>query len=158
MKLAFGTDHAAYALKMAMLPQIRAMGHEVEDFGCHSAEPCDHPDFSIPVAEAVARGQYDGAILACGSGQGMAIGANKVDGIRATLALTPEMAALAREHNNSNILVLPGRLVSPEQGMEIFRAWASTPFGGGRHAGRMDRITAYEKRRGKGRGNAPESD
>lgn len=147
MRLAFGTDHAAYALKMAMIPEIRALGHEVHDFGCHSAEPCDHADYGIPVAEAVARGEYDGAILACGSGQGMTIGANKVSGIRATLALTPEMAALARQHNNSNILVLPGRLVTPEQAMEIFRAWISAPFEGGRHARRMDKIAAYERRR-----------
>lgn len=158
MKLAFGTDHAAYALKMAMLPQIRAMGHEVDDFGCHSPQPCDHSDFSFPVAEAVARGDYDGAILACGSGQGMTIGANKVDGVRATLALTPAMAALARQHNNSNILVLPGRSVTPEEAIEIFRAWASAPFDGGRHARRMDKIVAYERRRRGERTGAPGSD
>jgi len=147
MKLAFGTDHAAYELKKAMLPLIRQMGHEVTDFGCDSAQSCDHSDYSIPVAEAVARGEFDGAILACGSGQGMAIGANKVNGIRATIALTPEMATLAREHNDSNILVLPGRLVNTKQAMAIFRAWASTRFDGGRHARRMDKIAAYEDER-----------
>jgi len=147
MKLAFGTDHAAYELKQALLPLIRAAGHQVDDFGCSSAEACDHSDYSIKVAEAVARGEYDGAILACGSGQGMTIGANKVPGIRATLALTPEMARLARAHNNSNILVLAGRLVAPEQAYEIFRAWATTRFEGGRHARRMEKISEYERRR-----------
>ena len=146
MRLAVGSDHAAYELKTALLTHIRQEGHEVDDFGCYSPEPCDHADIGIPVAEAVARGEYDGAVLACGSGQGMAIGANKVAGIRATLCLTPEMARMARAHNNSNILVLPGRIVSPEVAQAAFDAWVATPFEGGRHARRMGKIAEYEQR------------
>jgi len=146
MRLAFGTDHAAYALKATMLPLLRARGHEVDDLGCHSADPCDHPDYIIPVAEAVARGDYEGAIVACGTGQGSAIGANKVRGIRAALCLTPEMGRLARQHNDSNVLVLPARLITTEQAMAIFDAWISASFEGGRHARRMDKIAEYERR------------
>lgn len=147
MKLAFGTDHAAFALKQALLPAMRDLGHEVDDFGCESEESCDHADFSIPVAEAVARGDYDGAVLACGTGQAMSMGANKVPGIRAALCVTPEMARLARAHNNANILVLAGRLLSQEDSRAIFDAWSSTPFEGGRHGRRMGMIADYERRR-----------
>jgi ribose 5-phosphate isomerase B len=144
MKLAIGTDHAAFELKQAIRGIIEEMGHELVDFGCHSTESCNHADFSIPVAEAVARGEFEGAILACGTGQAMAIGANKVKGIRATLCMTPDMARLARQHNNSNILVLSGRFVSPDEAVAIFKAWASSSYEGGRHAVRMDTILRYE--------------
>ena len=147
MRLAVGSDHAAYELKTALLTHMREKGHEIDDFGCYSPEPCDHADIGIPVAEAVARGEYDGAVLACGSGQGMTIGANKVAGIRATLCLTPEMARLARAHNNSNILVLPGRLIPSDVAAATFDAWATTPFEGGRHERRMMKIADYERRR-----------
>ncbi len=147
MRLAIGTDHAAYEVKQHLLPAIRDMGHEVDDFGCDGTESCDHADFSIPVAEAVARGEYDGAVLMCGSGQGMTIGANKVPGIRATLCFTPEQARLAREHNNSNILTMGGRIVTPDQAVEILKAWASADFQGGRHARRMSAIAEYERKR-----------
>jgi ribose 5-phosphate isomerase B len=146
MKLAIGTDHAAFELKQAIRGVIEEMGHELVDFGCHSTESCNHADFSIPVAEAVARGEFDGAVLACGTGQAMAIGANKVKGVRATLCLTPDMARLARQHNDSNILVLPARLVSSDDAVAIFKAWASSSFEGGRHAVRMDAISRYESR------------
>jgi len=147
MRIAFASDHAAFDLKNGVLPYARALGHEVVDFGCASKEPCDHSDFSIPVAEAVARGDFDGAVLACGSGQGMTIGANKVDGIRATLCLTPEAARLARAHNNSNIPVMAGRALTPAEGRAIFEVWVSTPFEGGRHARRMEKIAEYERQR-----------
>ena len=151
MKLAFGSDHAAYELKQSLVASARLQGHDVADYGCDSLESCDHSDYSIPVAEAVTRGEFDGAVLACGTGQGMVIGANKVDGARATLCLTPDAARLARAHNNSNILVMAGRLLNAEQGRAIFEAWVSTSFEGGRHAHRMDKIAEYERRRCAGK-------
>ncbi len=147
MKIAIGSDHGGFPLKEVIKPFLIEQGHEVVDFGCASKEPCDHSDFSIPVAEAVARGDFDGGVLACGSGQGMTIGANKVDGIRATLCLTPEAARLARAHNNSNVLVMAGRSLTPAEGQAIFEVWVSTPFEGGRHARRMDKIAEYERQR-----------
>ena len=147
MKIAFGSDHAAFDLKEGVLAFARKAGHEVVDFGCTSHDPCDHSDFSIPVAEAVARGEFDGAVLACGSGQGMTIGANKVAGIRATLCLTPEAARLARAHNDSNVLVMAGRSLTPAEGAAIFEAWVSATFEGGRHARRMQKIADYERLR-----------
>ena len=144
MKLAIGTDHAGFVHKKALIEAICKMGHEVKDFGCYSTDSCSHADFSIPVAEAVACGDYDGAVLMCGSGQGMVIGANKVKGVRAALCCNPDMARLAREHNNSNILVMGARLVSADEAAAIFSAWVSAEFEGGRHAARMDTISEYE--------------
>ena len=147
MKLAIGSDHAGFDLKSALLATVRSRGIEVVDFGCSASDACDHSDISIPVAQAVAAGECDGAVLICGSGQGMTIGANKVRGIRATLCLDAEMAKFARAHNDSNVLVLAGRLTSPETAAAALDAWVVTSFDGGRHADRMDKILEYERHR-----------
>jgi RpiB/LacA/LacB family sugar-phosphate isomerase len=153
VKLAIGADHAGYDLKVGLLAFLRAHGHEVDDFGCGSTESCDHADFGIPVAMAVACRDYDGGVPICGTGQGMAICANKVVGIRATICLSAELAQLARAHNDSNVLVLPGRFMTPADAEATFETWAATPFEGGRHARRMDKISDYERGH---RGDSPD--
>ncbi len=145
MKIAIAADHAGFDGKELIKQTLDEIGVEYDDMGTYSAESVDYPDFARKVAEAVARGDYEQGVLVCGSGTGMAISANKVRGIRAAVAWNAETARLARQHNNANILAVGAR-TSPEGTIpDIVKAWFDADFEGGRHAGRVDKITQIEK-------------
>ncbi|HPQ97970.1 MAG TPA: ribose 5-phosphate isomerase B [Saprospiraceae bacterium] len=140
-KIAFGCDHAGYILKAPVLAYLTNAGYEVVDFGTHSEASVDYPDFAHPVAYAVEGGEVDLGILCCGSGNGVAITANKHQGIRAALCWLPELATLAREHNNANILCMPGRYVTGDEAVEMVKAFLAASFEGGRHARRVGKMS-----------------
>ena len=140
MKIAIGSDHAGFEYKQQIRDWLRGRGHEVKDFGTDSNAPTDYPLFIRPVAEAVARGEFDRGIVLGGSGNGEAITANRVKGIRCTLCWNAESARLARQHNNSNVLSLGERMMSIDTALEIVKIWLETPFEGGRHQKRIDLI------------------
>ena len=140
MKIAIGSDHAGFEYKEKIKVLLTSLGHEVRDFGTSSNEPVDYPLFIRPTAEAVARGECDRGIVLGGSGNGEAIVANKVRGIRCALCWSLETARLAREHNDSNVLSLGQRMISLELALEIVKVWLVTPFEGGRHARRIAEI------------------
>lgn len=145
MRVAVGSDHAGFKMKRALAGFVAGMGHEVEDFGCHSEEPVDYPDVARRVAVAVARGEYDRGILVCGTGIGMSIAANKVPGVRAALCHDTFSARATREHNNANVLTLGARVIGPGLAEEIVAVWLGAEFAGGRHARRVDKISAIER-------------
>jgi ribose 5-phosphate isomerase B len=135
-----GADHAGFALKERLKQELKALGYEPLDLGTHSAESTDYPDYAHPVATRVEQGEARRGILLCGSGLGMAYAANRHRGVRAAVAWNPEIARLARSHNDANILVLPARFVSEQEGLAILRAWLAEPYEGGRHARRVEKI------------------
>lgn len=137
MKIALGSDHAGYRYKEKIKELLPSLGHEVVDFGTDSTEPVDYPKFIRPAAEAVARGECDRGIVLGGSGNGEAIAANKVRGVRCALCWNDETARLSRQHNDSNVLSLGERMISEEMALQIVRIWLSTDFEGGRHANRI---------------------
>lgn len=137
MKIAIGSDHAGFEYKEKIRAVLTGLGHEVVDFGTFSTEPVDYPLFIRPVAEAVARGECERGIVLGGSGNGEAMVANKVHGIRCALCWSLETARLAREHNDSNVLSLGERMIPEELALEIVKIWLVTPFAGGRHARRI---------------------
>ncbi|CAN5339873.1 ribose 5-phosphate isomerase B [soil metagenome] len=140
MKIALGADHAGFSEKEKVKRTLDELGIEYEDMGTYSEESVDYPDFAQKVARSVARGEYDQGLLVCGSGTGMAIAANKVKGIRAAVAWSEDIARLARQHNDANVLALPARF-TPDGGVEkIVRAWFEADFDGGRHAARVNKI------------------
>jgi len=142
-RIAVSCDHAGYDLKINILEYLRNMGHKVEDFGAHSAEKAvDYPDYARPVAESVANGKNDYGIVICGSGIGISIAANKIRGIRAFPCRSIIEARLSRQHNDTNVLGLGGRLTTPLVAREIVETWLSTHFEGGRHQRRVDKIEA----------------
>lgn len=140
MKIAIGSDHAGYEYKEEIKILLDGLGHEVQDFGTSSALPVDYPLFIRPTAEAVARGECQRGIVLGGSGNGEAIVANKVHGIRCALCWNLETARLAREHNDSNVLSLGQRMLPEELALEIVKTWLVTPFAAGRHARRIAMI------------------
>jgi ribose 5-phosphate isomerase B len=142
MKIAIGSDHAGFAYKERIESLLRSLGHAVTDFGTHSEAPTDYPLFIRPVAEAVARGEFERGVVLGGSGNGEAMVANRVKGIRCALCWNPESARLARQHNNANMLSLGQRMMNLETALEIIRIWLETPFEGGRHQRRIDLIDA----------------
>jgi ribose 5-phosphate isomerase B len=142
MKIAIGSDHAGFEYKQAIRDWLRARGHEVKDFGTDSNAPVDYPLFIRPVAEAVARGELERGVVLGGSGNGEAMVANRVKGIRCALCWNAESARLGRQHNNANVLSLGQRMVSIELALEIAQIWLETPFEGGRHQRRIDLIDA----------------
>ena len=144
MFVALGADHAGFELKEALKRTLDAQGVAWRDFGTSSSEPVDYPDIAGPVAEAVARGDAQRGILVCGSGVGMAIAANKVDGVRAAVISDAADAALAREHNDLNVLSLAARRVAPAEVESIVAAFLQTPFGGGRHQRRVQKLQQLE--------------
>ena len=146
MKIALASDHAGYVEKERLKPLLTDLGLEVEDLGTVSEESVDYPDYAALVAERVARGEASQGVLVCGSGTGMAIAANKVQGVRAAVAWSEETARLARQHNDANVLALGARTTPPEEIPKIVRAWFSTAFDGGRHGGRVEKIKELEKR------------
>ena len=143
-KVAIGSDHAGFELKSFLIEELKRRGHAVHDCGTDSPEPVDYPAFCFAVGEAVAGGRADWGMVLGGSGQGEQIAANKVRGVRAALCPTPEYARLAREHNDANVLAMGGRIVEPSLVVQILETWISTPFGGGRHARRVQQISDYE--------------
>lgn len=140
MKIGIGSDHAGYEYKEAIKKFLAAAGHEVVDFGTHSTEPVDYPLFIRPVAEAVAAGKCERGIVLGGSGNGEAMVANRVRGIRCALCWNVESARLGRAHNDANVISLGGRMVSEALALEIVDTWLKTPFEGGRHIRRIAEI------------------
>ena len=138
--IAICSDHAGYELKSIIEGYLEANGKQDEDFGTFSAESCDYPDFAHPCALAVESGKCYPGIAMCGSGNGIAMTLNKHQGIRAALCWTPELAALARQHNDANVLVLPARFIAPEVALAIVDTFLSTEFEGGRHQNRINKI------------------
>ncbi|RVU02000.1 ribose 5-phosphate isomerase B [Mucilaginibacter limnophilus] len=139
LKIAIGADHAGFDLKEALKPILE--GAEIKDYGTYSTESADYPDFAHPVASAVENGEADFGILICGTANGVAITANKHQGIRAALCWKPEVAEPARSHNNANVICLPARHVTVEEAKEILDVFFNTEFEGGRHARRVDKIS-----------------
>lgn len=146
MKIALGSDHAGFEFKERLKSVVVLLGHSFEDFGTPTPDPCDYPDYAEPVARAVATGKCVRGILICGTGIGMSISANKVRGIRAALCCDAQAAKVSREHNDANVLCLGARGREFETASEIVRVWLSTEFAGGRHEGRVKKITAIEER------------
>jgi ribose 5-phosphate isomerase B len=138
--LALGCDHGGYELKEYIKIKIAESGYSVRDFGTFSPDSMDYPDVAHPVASAVNSGQYEMAILICGSGNGICMTANKYEGIRAALCWKTELAMLAREHNDANILCLPGRFISQYEALNAVMAFLTTDFEGGRHQARIEKI------------------
>ena len=143
-KIIIGADHAGYQLKEALKPFLHEMGVAVTDVGTDSDRPVDYPDFGTRVAEAVSTGVFRRGILICGSGVGMSITANRYPGVRAALCLDEETARMSRMHNDANILVLAGRKTDAGTARAITRVWLETPFEGGRHQKRLDKIREAE--------------
>lgn len=141
-KIAMASDHAGYPLKENLKSFLENKGYEIIDFGTFSEDSCDYPDFAHPAAKAVETGQCDFGVAMCGTGNGIAMTLNKHRDIRAALCWKPEIAELAKQHNNANILVLPARFVSPEEAKEIVDAYLNAEFEGGRHQRRIDKIPA----------------
>jgi ribose 5-phosphate isomerase B len=139
-RIAVGSDHAGYRYKGIIVEMLRSAGHDVMDMGTHSAEAVDYPLFIRPVAEAVARGEYERGIVLGGSGNGEAIVANRVRGVRCTLCWNVESAKLGRAHNDANVLSLGERMVSIDEMRAIVNTWLETPFDGGRHERRVREI------------------
>ena len=139
-KIAIGSDHAGYQLKEILKEELNRKGIEVVDFGCPSEESIDYPDYAHPVAEYVEQNKSRG-ILICGSGNGISMSANKHQGIRAALCWTEEIALLARQHNNANIVSLPARFIEIETAKKIIEAFLKTDFEGGRHERRVSKIS-----------------
>ena len=145
MRIALGADHAGYQLKDQIKQHLEQQGISVQDEGTSSAESVDYPDYARAVAHDVSRQRADLGILVCGSGIGMAITANKVDGIRAANVSTEYEAQMSREHNNANVLTLGARILNADQAFAIVDKWLTTQFAGGRHERRVEKIMAIEK-------------
>jgi ribose 5-phosphate isomerase B len=144
MKVAVGSDHAGFALKERVKQYLAEAGIEFEDLGTTGTEMVDYPDYAEKVAHAVRNGSADRGILMCGTGVGMCIAANKVEGIRAAAVWDPEIARLSRSHNDANVLCLPGRYMDPAFALGLAKIWMNTPFEGGRHRTRVEKVTAIE--------------
>ena len=138
MKIAIGSDHAGFLYKEAIKKLLAELGHEVRDFGTDSTEAVDYPIYIRPVAEVVARGEYERGIVLGGSGNGEAIAANRVKGVRCALCWNVETARLGRQHNNANVISIGERMVTEEVALKIVRTWLDTPFEGGRHQRRIE--------------------
>ena len=141
-RIPIASDHAGYELKQHLSRALRELGYDVEDLGTNSPASTDYPDYAHPLAEKVETGEVKRGVLLCGTGLGMSYAANRHPGVRAAVAWAPEIAALARQHNDANVLVLPARFVSEEDGVKILTTWLETPFEGGRHQKRVDKIEA----------------
>ena len=146
MRIALASDHAGYAEKERLKALLADLGVEFEDLGTASEASVDYPDYARAVAEQVADGRVEQGLLVCGSGTGMAITANKVPGVRAAVAWSEEIARLARQHNDANVLAIGARTTPPDDIPKIVRAWFSTEFEGGRHAARLAKISDVERR------------
>ena len=140
LKIAVACDHAGYERKQAVLKYLQEQGIEYKDFGAYSARSSDYPDFAHPLAIAVSDGEFDKGITLCGSGNGINMTANKHQGIRSAICWMPEIAELARRHNDANICALPARYITDEEAIEIVKIFLATGFEGGRHIARINKI------------------
>lgn len=146
MRIAVGADHAGVRLKDGIIEAIRSLGHEVNDFGCHSSDSVDYPDLAMPVCSAVAAEEAERGILICGTGIGMSISANKIPGIRCALVHDLFSAKATREHNDSNVLAMGERVIGPGLAEEIVKTWLETEFSqSDRHQGRIEKIKKLEE-------------
>jgi len=147
MKVAIGSDHAGWKIKDHLSHFLKKKGYEVRDFGCVDDTSCDYPDFGLLVAEALMRGEYGRGILVCGAGIGMSLVANKVPGVRAALCLNSFMAKISREHNDANILILPGRIISEKEAEDMAIIFLETEFSREeRHVRRVGKIKEIERK------------
>jgi len=138
------SDHAGFELKEKLRRELEKLGYDVEDFGTSSPASTDYADYAHPLAREVSEGQAKRGVLLCGTGLGMSYAANRYPHVRAAVAWSPEIAELARRHNDANVLVLPARFVSEEDGVKILKTWLETPFDGGRHVRRVEKIERTE--------------
>lgn len=138
--IAIACDHAGYPLKKEIIKYVESLGYQVKDFGCDSEDSCDYADYAHPAANAVENGDCDFGIAMCGSGNGIQMTLNKHQGIRAALSWIPEIASLAKQHNDANILVMPARFIDLDMAKKIVDAYLATEFEGGRHQRRIDKI------------------
>lgn len=145
MIIPIGSDHAGFEAKEFVKKVLEKLGHMPVDYGTHTEESVDYPDFAAPVAEAVHNGDYEAGILICGSGQGVCMTANKFPKVRASLVWNTEIAEMTRRHNNANVLCLPGRYLSESELESIVSTWLSTGFEGGRHERRVNKIEEATK-------------
>jgi ribose 5-phosphate isomerase B len=145
MKIAIGADHAGFSLKENLRRKLAEEGYEVVDFGTGSPEPCDYPDFAQSVGRDVAQGRSDRGILVCSTGIGMAIAANKVDGVRAAPAQNDDEVKFTREHNDANVLTLGAKYIEAPRALELIDIFLKTEFAGGRHSRRVAKIAQLEK-------------
>lgn len=136
------SDHAGFPLKEELKDYLRELGYTCKDFGTFSEESVDYPDYVHPLAEAIERGEYSLGLIMCGSGNGVSITANKHRGVRSALCWIPEIASLARQHNDANVCALPARFITPRQAREIVSAFLTAEFEGGRHSRRVGKIPA----------------
>lgn len=143
MKIVIASDHGGFALKQQIIELLKSSGHDFTDMGCFSEDSVDYPDIAFPAAEAVANGDFDRGILICGTGIGVSICANKVNGIRCALCGDVLSAELTRQHNDSNMLAMGGRIIGVETAKAIVNTWLNTEFAGGRHVRRVDKINQY---------------
>ncbi|MCF0210872.1 MAG: ribose 5-phosphate isomerase B [Bacteroidales bacterium] len=134
------SDHAGYILKEQLKPYLESKGYEIKDFGCYSEESVDYPDMIHPIAKAVSDGEFDFGFIMCGSGNGVSMVANKYQNVRCGLCWKAELASLAKQHNNANIIALPARFISFDEAKEIVDAYLSADFEGGRHERRVNKI------------------
>ena len=141
-EILIAADHAGFELKEKLEAQLRQLGYDVRDFGTNSAESTDYPDYAHPLAKEVSAGHAKRGVLVCGTGLGMSYVANRYPNVRAAVVWSPEIAELARSHNDANVLVLPSRFVDDEQASSILKKWLETPFEGGRHERRVVKIEA----------------
>ena len=141
MNIAIGADHAGFDYKEMIKKHLEKNGHTVKDFGTYNHDSVDYPDFAHPVAKAVEEKEFELGVLFCGSANGVAITANKRQGIRAAICWTEEISSLARQHNNANVLCIPARFVSEQDAEKITDKFLSTPFEGGRHEKRVNKIS-----------------
>ncbi len=139
-KIAICSDHAGFELKEKIITDLSSVGVEFKDYGTYSTESCDYPDFAHPMATAIENGEFEYGIAICGSGNGISMTVNKHQGIRAALCWNPELARLARQHNNANVLSLPARYISEEEAFQIVEDFFNTDFEGGRHVNRVNKI------------------
>ena len=144
MKIAVGCDHGGYELKEYILTVLEKLGHEYEDFGCHSLESCDYPDFGAAAAKAVAEGKCDMGIVVCTTGIGISITANKIRGIRCAHCADCLQAELTRKHNNANMMAIGAGFTGPNMARKMVEVFLTTEFEGGRHQRRVDGIMALE--------------
>ena len=145
--IAVGADHAGWRLKEHLKAWLTQNGHQVLDFGTHSPESVDYPDYASQVAESVAASKAERGVLICGTGIGMAMAANKVAGVRAALCGDAFTARMSREHNDANVLAMGARVSQRDTAIEILRIWLETAFAGGRHARRVEKIADLERRK-----------
>ncbi|HAC14323.1 MAG TPA: ribose 5-phosphate isomerase B [Bacteroidetes bacterium] len=145
MIIPIASDHAGFQAKIEVKKILESLGYLTIDFGTHSEDSVDYPDYAVLVAKAVSSGEYEKGILICGSGQGMCMTANKYSDVRAALVWNPELASLSVQHNNANVLCLPGRYLSPDELKLIIESWLKAHFEGGRHQNRVDKISKVTK-------------